>query len=57
MLIKIIFYTSSEYVGFKYTGQMSPEDHLDVCLEAWQEEPHPEWVHMFVSTLDTIPKN
>jgi len=33
--MKIRFVEKSNYVGFKYTGQSSPKDHIYVCLEAW----------------------
>lgn len=55
--MKIRFATTSEYGGVKYTCQTSPKDHIDVCLEAWQVVPRPEWVRRFFTTLDTISKN
>jgi len=51
------FSSAIVYEGVKYKGGTSPRDHVDVCLEAWQVVPQVEWVHRFISTLDTIPKN
>lgn len=56
-LMKIRFSTTLEYVEVEYTGQTSLKDHIYVCLEAWQIVPWIEWVHKFVTILNTIPKN
>lgn len=31
--------------------------HLMACAAIWSSVPEQEWVHMFVHTLDTVPKN
>jgi len=56
-LIKTRFTSTVVYEGIKYSGDTSPRDHVDMCIEAWKVVPQVEWVHRFVSTLDTIPKN
>jgi len=45
------------YKGTKYTSKTSPREHIDICIQTWQAVPQIEWVHMFVSTLDTVPRN
>jgi len=45
------------YKGTKYTCQTSQRKHIDSCIETWQAVPQIEWVHMFISTLDIIPRN
>jgi hypothetical protein len=32
-------------------------DHVTQCIAAWSKAPRKEWTHLFVHTLDTIPKN
>ena len=51
------FSSTIVYEGAKYKGDTSPKDQIDVCIEAWKVVPQIEYVHGFISTLDTIPKN
>jgi hypothetical protein len=38
-------------------GLSCPTDHLTQCTVTWSSVPKKEWMHLFVHTLDTIPKN
>ena len=40
-----------------YIGKSSQRDHIELCVDRWQEVPQQEWVHQFSSTLDTVPNN
>ena len=31
--------------------------HMESCVQAWQHRNADEWVHLFIHTLDTTPKN
>lgn len=44
-------------MNYKYDGQTDPMIHIEACVKAWQHRNVDEWVHLFVHTLDTIPKN
>jgi hypothetical protein len=46
-----------EYIAQKYTGVGDPTDHVEQCRNIWRSIPKKEWMHMFIHTLDTIPKN
>jgi hypothetical protein len=41
----------------KYSGLSCPTDHVTKCIVQWRSVPRQEWTHLFVHTLDTIPKN
>lgn len=41
----------------KYDGQTNPREHIQLCTTTWKEIPQQEWVHGFIHTLETIPKN
>ena len=30
---------------------------MEACVQAWQHKSVDEWVHLFIHTLDTTPKN
>jgi hypothetical protein len=32
-------------------------EHVTQCIATWNKVPRKEWTHLFVHTLDTIPKN
>lgn len=34
-----------------------PREHILTCGYIWNEVPKDVWTHMFVHTLDTIPRN
>lgn len=44
-------------MNYKYDGQNEPRIHVGACIEAWKQRSVDEWVHLFVQTLGTIPKN
>ena len=44
-------------MNYKYDGQTNPRIHTEACINAWKNKSVDEWVHLFVHTLDTIPKN
>ena len=56
-LMAIRFSTDSEYVQHKYTGQSDPRSHIQTCEQNWSDIPEDEWVHRFIHTLDTVPRN
>ena len=45
------------YVREKCTGLTSPVEHINTCSTMWKDIPKKEWVHMFIHTLDLIPRN
>jgi len=55
--MKIRFGGTSEYISGKYSGITSPRDHIVTCGYVWNELPKEVWSHMFIHTLDNIPKN
>lgn len=42
---------------YKYDGQTDPRIHIEACVQAWKHKNVDEKFHMFVHTLDIIPKN
>ena len=40
-----------------YSGITDPSEHILTCGYVWNELPKKVWPHMFVHTLDIIPKN
>ena len=55
MIIK--FGEDVEAISCKYDGLMDPKVHIESCAKAWQHRNADEWVHLFVHTLDTSPRN
>ena len=41
----------------KYTRKDDSREHLARWTKVWGGIPQPEWVHIFIHTLDVIPKN
>jgi len=41
----------------KYDGRDDLCTHLAKWTKVYEEEPKPEWVHLFCHTLDVIPMN
>ena len=56
-VMQVIFGTKVEYIVQKYTGVSDPTNHVEQCRDIWSSIPKKEWMHMFIHTLDTIPKN
>lgn len=44
-------------MSYRYYGHTNPKVHMEACVEAWKHRSADEWVHLFVETLDTTPKN
>ena len=44
-------------MNYRYDGQTDPRIHIESCIEAWQHRSVNKWVHIFVHTLDTTPRN
>ena len=42
---------------YKYDGQIDPIIHIESCVKSWKHKSVDDQVHLFVHTLDTIPKN
>ena len=53
----IRFSVDKEYVPQKYTGETDPSTHIQACERSWLDVPEEEWVHQFIHTLDTVPRN
>ena len=46
-----------EAMNYRYDGQIDPRVHIQSCVKAWKHCSVDEWVHLFVHTLDTNPRN
>ena len=55
--LEIRFGEGVPYVGKKYNGLTSHVGHLTICTTTCGNTPKKEWVHMFIHTLETIPRN
>ena len=44
-------------MNYRYDGQTDPRIHVEAFVKEWKHKDVDEWVHLFVHTLDTIPKN
>ena len=44
-------------MNYKYDGKTNPIIHIEYCIKAWHHKSIDECIHMFVHTLDSIPKN
>lgn len=53
----IRFGTITEGITEHYSGLNDPREHILTCGYIWNEVPRDIWTHMFVHTLNTIPKN
>jgi hypothetical protein len=38
-------------------GMISLTDHVVHCMTTWRHMPNQEWMHRFIHTLETVPKN
>jgi hypothetical protein len=56
-LLQVRFRTKNEDTTHKYTGLSYLMEHATHCIVAWNKLPRQEWTHLFVHTLDIIPKN
>ena len=56
-LMAIGFSTDKASIQQKYTGQSDPRSHIQTCEQNWSDIPEDEWVHRFIHTLDTVPRN
>ena len=56
-LLAVIFGNDAGGMNYRYDGQTNPRIHVESCGKAWQHRDVDEWVHLFIHTLDTIPKN
>ena len=56
-LMAIRFSIDTYYVQQKYTGESNPRSHIQACEQDWSDIPEDEWVHRFIHTLDTVPRN
>ena len=44
-------------MNYRYDGQTDPRIHIETCAKACKHRNIDEWVHLFVHTLDTTPRN
>jgi len=56
-LMQIRFGEANKYVLGQYNGMNDPREHILTCGYVWNELPREAWPHMFIHTLDNIPKN
>ena len=56
-LLMIIFGEDAGGMDYRYGGQTNPRIHIEACVQAWKHRNVDERVHLFVHTLETIPKN
>ena len=56
-MMKLRFGRVNTRITEKYNGRGDPRDHLLKWTKVWGTKPHPEWVHIFFHTSDTIPMN
>jgi hypothetical protein len=57
ILMQVRFGTEVEYIAQKYTGVSNPIVHVEQCRNIWRSISNKEWMHKFIHTQDTIPKN
>src|SRR5277367_1396628 len=56
-LMTVRFSNNRECPQQKYTGDSDPKSHIQRCEQNWLDIPRDEWVHLFIHTLDTVPRN
>ena len=56
-LMRIRFSKERDFIQQKYSGESDPRSHIKNCEQNWLDIPEDEWVHLFIHTLDTIPRN
>lgn len=56
-MMQISFGNPEFQIADKYDGCDDQRMHLTRWVQAYGEEPQPEWVHLFYHTLDVIPRN
>ena len=56
-LLAVILGNDVGGMKYNYDGQTNPRIHVVACVKAWKHTKVDEWVHLFVHTLDPIPKN
>ena len=56
-LMAIRFSIDTDYVQQKYTRESNPRSHIQACEQDWSDILEDEWVHRFIHTLDTVPRN
>ena len=56
-LLILSFGEDVEAINCKYDGLTDPRVHIESCAKAWKHQNVDEWVHLFVHTLDTSPRN
>jgi hypothetical protein len=55
--MQVRFSTKVEYIAQKYTWVSDPTNHAEQCKNIWSLISKKEWTHIFIHTLNTIPKN
>ena len=56
-LMAIRFSNDKEPLQQKYTRERDPRAQIQICEQSWSDIPEDEWVHLFIHTLDTVPRN
>lgn len=56
-LLAVRFGDDAGGMDYRYEGQTDPRKHMEAFVQAWQHRNFDEWVHLYIHTLDTTPKN
>lgn len=56
-LLVVRFGDDAGGVSYRCDGQTHPKAHISACIQAWQDKSTDKWVHLFIHTLDTTPRN
>lgn len=57
ILMIVRFGVVAESIIEHYSRLTDPREHILICGYVWNELPREVWTHMFVHTLDAIPRN
>ena len=56
-ILAIRFGEDEACMNYKYDRKSNSRIHIEAWVKAWKHKSVDEWVHLFVHTLDTIPRN
>lgn len=56
-LLMVIFGNDTGGVNYRHDGQINPKAHIEAFIQAWHHKSADKWVHLFIDTLDTTPRN
>ena len=56
-LMTVHFSNAKEYHAGRYDGRNDPSGHLMESQTLWALRPKDEWVHVFIHTMDEMPRS